>query len=673
MRGCGTVTKALALAAALAAASTCAAAADARTISLDDYASLVRVSDVAISPDGKAIVCIVSRADMKENRYAQTLTWVDAASGEQRALTYRRRGLSSPAWSPDGGRIAFLADVGSGKDARQQIFVMDMRGGDPVPVTKAPLGVQQFAWRPDGAALAYVASDEAPNKKDIDAHRDGFVVGDQAYNDDAAPTIARIWEIAADGTGARQLTSGTFSLPSAQPPSSPGAPISWSPDGREIAFTKMPNAYDADGDLAVVAILDVQSGAIRTLTSHGKYEGYGEFSPDGKRVSYWYPYGGDPAAQNDVFVAPSSGGDGTDVTAAEIDTNVQRAMWMPDGTLLISGHKGTDAALWIKPLDAPARRIDLGGVQPVQSFWLDASVSRSGAIAFAGSEANRPVELYYLASAASKPRRLTSYNQAIADLHLGKVAPVAWSFEGFAEDGVLTYPPDYDPAKRYPLVLVVHGGPNSASIAAFNVQNQVLAARGWLVFNPNYRGSDNLGEAYWHAIVGDAGAGPGRDAMAGIDAVEKVANVDASRLAVSGWSYGGYMTSWLTGHYHQWKAAVAGAAVNNLVDQYALADNGVQWRYGFGGSPWTGQRMAQYLEQSPLTYARAIVTPTLILSDTRDQRVPVTQSYEMYHTLKDAGTPVEFWVYPVGGHFPSDPVRSLDVLRRWTDWLAAHL
>ena len=451
--------KTLVIAASFVAALAAAAQADTRTIGLDDFAALVRVSDVAISPDGKQIVYVVSRVDLKENRDPQTLTLFDVASGSQRAISYDRRALSSPAWSPDGSRIAFLANVGTGDDAKQQVFVMDMRGGDPMPMTKAPLGVQQFAWRPDGAALAYVASDEAPNKKDIDAHRDGFVVGDQAFNDMAAPTIARIWTVAADGTGAKQLTTGTFSLPSAQPPSSPGAPISWSPDGREIVFTQMPNAYDADSDLAVVAILDVQTGTVRALTTHGKYEGFGEFSPNGKNVSYWYPFAGDPAAQNDIFVAPVAGGNGADITATEIDSNVQRAIWMNDGTLLIAGHKSTDAALWVKPLGAPARQLDLAGVQPAQTFWLDAGVSRTGAIAFAGTEANHPSELYYLASDTAKPRRLTSYNQATADLNLGKVAPVAWTFEGYSEDGVLTYPPNYDASKTYPLVLIIHGGP----------------------------------------------------------------------------------------------------------------------------------------------------------------------------------------------------------------------
>ena len=648
--------------------------AQARKIELDDLNRIVGISDVQISPNGKQIAYIVSRANIKTDRFDRELMLYDVPTHSERRLTFERRGLGSPRWSPDGSKIGFLAS--SNRGSEPQIFILDLRGGDPVRITNASRGVQQFTWRPDSQAIAYVTSDEPHDRKAIEKHHDLFVVGDQDYLSTEAPTPNHIWLVGADGGSNRRLTSGSWSLPGSEPPSSPASPISWSPDGRSITFTKMPNPYDADGDLAIVAVLDVASGAIRPLTSHGKFEGYSEFSPDGSKISYWYPFNGDGAAQNDIYVAPASGGDGSDITKDEIDSNVQRSIWMPDSkSLLISGHKGTDAALWIKPLNGSARRISLNAVQPVQAYWLDASVSNTGAIAFAASEPQHPVELYYLASRGAQPVRLTRYNDAIGTLELGKVESVSWTGpNGFAEDGVLTYPPDFVPGKRYPLVLNIHGGPNSASITSFGGLSQLLAARGWLIFSPNYRGSDNLGETYWHAIVGDAGEGPGKDVIAGIDAVKQKGIVDDSRIGVSGWSYGGFMTSWLIGHYHFWKAAVSGAAVNNLIDQYSLADNGVGWRYGFGGRPWSSPKMfAAYREQSPITYAANITTPTLIMSDTGDARVPITQSYAMFRALRDHHVTTRFFAYPVAGHFPGDPVRSTDVYRRWIAWLAEYL
>jgi dipeptidyl aminopeptidase/acylaminoacyl peptidase len=200
-----------------------------------------------------------------------------------------------------------------------------------------------------------------------------------------------------------------------------------------------------------------------------------------------------------------------------------------------------------------------------------------------------------------------------------------------------------------------------------------MAARGWVIFEPNYRGSDNLGNSYQAAINGDAGAGPGRDTMAGLEMVKKRGFVDEGRIAVSGWSYGGYMTTWLLGHYGGWKAAVAGAAVTDWLDQYSLGDANVRRGQAFGGSPWTGGRMKEYVEQSPITSVSNIKTPTLVLSDTGDYRVTVTQSYKLYHALKDQGVETRFFVYPTGGHSPTDPVRSRDVDKRWVEWLAKYL
>src|SRR5205085_5314229 len=273
----------------------------------------------------------------------------------------------------------------------------------------------------------------------------------------------------------------------------------------------------------------------------------------------------------------------------------------------------------------------------------------------------------------ASPKRLTSLNSAFASLQLGRSERVTWTNEGFDEDGVVTYPPDFDASKKYPLVVYIHGGPRASSTTGFAYLPQVFAAQDWIVFQPNYRGSDNLGDRYERAIVKDSGAGPGRDVMAGITALQSRGFIDKDRMVVGGWSYGGYMTSWMIGHYDIFKAAVSGAAVNNLLDAYSLSDGNQMRQWTMGGSPFVGDNMKLYVEQSPLTYAKNIKTPTLILSDTGDYRVPITQSYEMFHALKDNGVPVKFIAYPLGRHSPEDPVHQGDIDRRYVEWFSKYL
>jgi dipeptidyl aminopeptidase/acylaminoacyl peptidase len=649
-------------------------ATSARTLTFDDLRKGVSLNDPQISPDGKQIVLLVSRPDFAKDTVRSEFDLIDVASGARRPLTHDRMGLGSPRWSPDGATLAFLASVADGSAEEEQLFTMPMAGGEALALTHAPNGVQQFAWSPDGSKIAYVTQDDSPDKAAIAKHRDGFVVGDNNYLARAADVPSHIWIVNADGTGNRRLTSGPWSVPASEPPGPPGSPLSWSPDGSKIAITRLPNAVYGDYSQGYVAIVDVASGDVRPLTQHGKYEGIPQFSPDGAHVAYWYPRDGDVNGENEIYVAPASGGNGDDSTRA-IDSNLQRAIWMPDGkTLLVGGHAGTRAAMWLQPVNGAPRRIDTGDVNPNQPYWMDASVGRDGSIAFIGTTAQHPSELYFMASATAAPKQLTTDNNFADGLDLGRIAEIKWRSDGFDEDGAVTLPPGFDPAKKYPLVLVIHGGPNSASLTSWSSSSQMLAANGCIVFNPNYRGSDNLGETYWHAIVNDAGAGPGRDVMAGIAAVEAAYPVDESRIAVSGWSYGGYMTSWMEGHYHIWKAAVAGAAVNNLVDEYALSDNNVSVAFGFNGlTPWSAAGAAEYAAQSPITFAAAIDTPTLIMSDVGDVRVPITQSYAMYHALKDRGVTVEFWAYPVSGHSPGDPVRAEDVQKRWVAWLLKYV
>jgi dipeptidyl aminopeptidase/acylaminoacyl peptidase len=643
-----------------------------RKIELDDLDKLVGVSDPQIAPDGKSIVLVVARANVEKDRFEHELVQVDIATGKQRVLTYDRPTVGQPRWSPDGDSLAFIADAGSAKEDKSQVFIMPMNGGDARRITHAPQGVQQFAWSPDGKQIAYAMEDEREKKKD--KNDDAFEVGDNDYLATEAPVPTHIWLVGADGGKARRLTTGTWSLPTVPPPGSPASPLSWSPDGKSIVFVRQAKPHFGNSDQSVVQIVNIADGAIRSLTKRKALESYPTFSPDGEHVIYWYPREDDPNNVNEVFFAPASGGEGKSITR-KLDRNIQRSLWMPDSkSVLVGGHDGTRVALWQQPLDGEAKRLDLGKVSPSWLYWVDCHVGTKGGFAFTGSEPRRPTELYFMASPTDTPKRLTDFNKDAAALDLANVESISWKGpDDFTEDGVVTYPPGFSDKKKYPLVLVIHGGPTSASAETFSALNQLIASHGYVVFCPNYRGSDNRGNAYQRAIFNDAGAGPGRDVIAGIDELKKRGYVDETRIAVTGWSYGGYMTTWLIGNYNIWKTAIAGAAVTDKNDQYNLADYNVTERFTFGGSPWVGNFEKAYREQSPITYAAKIKTPTLIMATTGDSRVPITQSYRLYHALKDNGVTTKFIAYPVSGHFPGDPVRLKDLSKRWVEWLDQYL
>jgi len=648
-----------------------AAEAASKPISVDELFRIANPSDPQISPDGKTIVFVLSRPNRADNRNDSDLVAFDLATGTQRTLTFERKELASPRFSPSGDRLAFLAKA-PGEKGEEQLYVMPLNGGDARRVTDSPTGVQHFSWRPDGRAIAFAASDEATKRKDEEKNLDAFEVTNHDFLVSGELRPAHLWVVNLDGGESKRVTSGSWSLPMAEPPGPAPSPLSWSPDNKSVLITRQKTPVYGDSDMSVIAVVDTTNGRVREITGQASLEAVGSFSPDGTKVSYWFSRDGDATNETEIYVAPSSGGPGRSATRS-IDRSITRSIWMPDGrSLLVGAHDRTLVKLWIQPLDGPARQLDLGDVSPYWSYWVDVSVSPRGAIAFTGVEPNHPRELYYMESSSAKPRRLTSFNDDVARLATAKLEEITWKNDGFDENGIVYYPAGFDPSRKYPLVLLIHGGPNSSSVKSFSLPAQVMAAKGWIVFQPNYRGSDNLGNAFMHAITNDSGEGPGRDVMAGIGALKSRGFVDEKRIAVSGWSYGGYMTSWLIGHYDIWKAAVSGAAVNNMVHEYALSDNNVTVRYGFGGSPYDPRYAKAYAEQSPITYAHRVKTPTLILTDTGDTRVPATQSFEMYHALKDNGVEVKFFAYPVGGHFPGDPARSADVYRRWIAWIDEH-
>ena len=648
----------------------CAAASQAAMIGPEDAYKLVSVGEPVFSPDGTKLVSIQGRVDVAGDKRRSTLVITDIAAKTSRNLTVDRRGLAEPQFAPGGDAIAFIAE-----DAQkhEQVFLMPLDGGDARALTKTKEGVQQFAWRPDGDAIAYVTTDANPKKAAIAKHHDFFDLANDDYLGREYAPPSHIWLVSRAGTNDHRLTSGPWSLASSYPPSPPASPLSWSPDGASLLFTRVPDTRDGDAYRSQIMRLDVATKAVTPVTGHDRFEGYAQYSPDGSKIAYLYSRDGDPNNENDVFIMDASGKNDVDVSKT-LDRSIFRAQWLPDGkSLLVGAHDGTRTFLWHLALDGTFARIPTGDVNPVNFFWMNNALARDGRIAFVASESTHPNELYLVDKDGGTPKKISDLNGAIAGRELGAASVVTYENDGFKQSGILTHPPHEVAGKKYPLVLYVHGGPTASSNTSFEFFSQALAAHGWLVFEPNYRGSDNAGNAYQRAVYMDAGAGPGRDVMAGVAAVEKLGIVDTSRMAVSGWSYGGYMTSWLMSHYHVWRTAISGAAVNNWVDMYNLGDGNFQIGFEFKGSPYVGNNMADYRAQSPLTYAAQTTCPVLVISDVGDVRVPISQSFEMYHALADNHIPVRFVGIPVDGHYPSDPIRQRDLLVLWGSWLADHL
>ena len=647
--------------------------ASARDFQLKDVRRIVTLSDPRIAPDGRHIAVVVARPDWKTDKPDQQIALVEVASGTLRPLTRYRKDVHSPRWSPDGHRLAFIArgpaakgTAGKPGKAHDQVFVMPMDGGDALRVTDAKRGVISFAWSPDGKRIAYIAKNEHPNEKALKAHDNVFRVTDNNFMVHGDAARSQLWVVPSAGGKAMRLTDGKFSLDTDQQDPQP-APA-WSPHGRTIAFARFPDPFWALSFKSVIDSVGSAGGAPATLVPlQGSVMMH--YAPAGGALAFMRPRNGDENNGNAVYVKEGARTfDATHALARNFDTYA----WLPGGqSLLLTGEEGTRSVMWRQPLAGAARQLELAGVDIVSQ----PSVSAHGLIAFIGRTPMHADELYVMASTSAAPRRLTDLNGFLDGLSLGRTGAIHWRGpNGFHEDGVLTYPPHYQAGRKYPLVLLIHGGPEGASTVAFSSLAQLLAAADFVVFQPNYRGSTNLGDAYQHAIYRDTGEGPGKDVMAGLAAVEKLGIVDRRRIGVSGWSYGGYMTDWLTGHYPRvWKAAVAGAALNDWVMDYTIAYYQQGDVYFFGGSPWTRKDYRIWRAQSPISYALNVRAPTLIMGDVFDPNVPLVNSYEWYHALRDNGVTVKFYAYPAHTHFPSDIVRQTDVFGRWVGWMKHYL
>jgi len=699
----------------------------ARRFTLDDFSRVARVADPQFAPDGKSIAVVVSHPNLDEDRYDPELTVVDVPTKTSHTIVKGLTGLNFERWSPDGTKFAFLANAGPAGAQHLQVFVVSAKSSAaPKQMTTNPRGVQQLAWSPDSKTIAYAAQDDPEQKPGFEKWNRSFEVTvntNLTMTEPEWPT--HLWIVPAAGGEPKRMTSGNWSMPMSHPPGTPSSAIVWTPDGTGIVITRGPSRVAAStpapaptpngattaqpapgqrggagqggfggGGLQVVKLSD---GSMTPLGGGGG--SHPQFSPDGKMIvtnnGAVFTIGVAPMAQapgaNVAGAAPAGAGaqagggrgangagrgggggrGGGNGPASSLDISIQRGLWMPDGkSIIVGGNDAERVSLWQASLGGgdPAK-LDTHGVSPNSSFFVDMAINKDGAIAFTGTTPMHPAELWYMASTTSAPVQLTTVNDAIAAIPLGKSEVITWKNDNFNENGIVTYPPDFNPSQKYPLVLYIHGGPAAASMMTFSAAVQLYAAQGWIVFQPNYRGSDNLGRAFQGGVRGDAGDGPGRDVIEGMKTLEAKGNVDESKMCVSGWSYGGYMTTWMTSRYPDlWKCAVTGASVTNRVDQSNFSDGA-----NLGNVYINDANMKRELDQSPISKVNQVKAPTLILHDTGDFRVAMTESFEWFHALRENGVTAQFIAYPVYGHSPTDPVHQRDVQRRWIEWMNTYI
>ena len=621
------------------------------------------VGTVQVSPDGKRVAYCVTEPVMTEDKSEYlTQIWLAAADGSGSfQFTRGEKSSENPRWSPDGRWLAFVSE----RSGKNNLWLIRADGGEAEMLTDLKSGVGGFAWSPDGSSVAFTMTDPPSDQeeKDQKAKNDARVVGEDHK-------LSHLWliPVAKDAAGKREprrLTQGEFTVGS----------WDWSPDGKTIVFDHTPTPVQDDWRKSDLSVVDLASGVIRSFASTGAAEFGPLFSPDGSRIAFLLS--DDPPTWGRTVraaLAPAAGGPPAKL-AATFDEQPNLKGWSADGTgLYFTEAHGTVTRLGILPSDGGAPRL----IDPGTNGIFDASLNSSRAMFGLSVQASdAPPEAYVTPAAAWSPVQVGQANADSPKHPLGRTEVIRWkSADKLEIEGLLTYPVGYEKGRRYPMVLVIHGGPAGAFAQNYIASRSVyplaaFAAEGWAVLRCNIRGSSGYGRAFRYANYKDWGGGDFRDLMAGVDRVIAMGVADPDRLGVMGWSYGGYMTSWVITQTKRFKAASIGAPVTNLMSFTGTTDIPSFISGYFGAEFWDD--LATYMKHSAMFNIKNVSTPALIQHGEEDVRVPFGQGQELYNALKRQGVRVKMVAYPRQPHGLREPRLSLDAAKRNVEWFKEFL
>ncbi len=664
----------------------------ARPMEIADLFKFHRLADPQVSPDGASVVYVTTDVVWEENTYQSDLWLVPLAGGEPRPLTASPKNESHPRFSPDGRWIAFASDRGG----TSQIWLLPTDGGEARQLTTIATGAAQPVWSPDGRSLAFVSSvfpefsalpfaeSDRRNKERLDT-REKSKVQARLYDS----LFVRHWDswsdgrrqhlfivpLGADGAAAgepRDVTPGENDAVPNSATFASGDEFAFSPDGRELVFTAPPvpvreQAWLTNHDLWSV---NLASGERRQLTTNPAADGCPRFSPDGRWLAYRAQRRpGFEADRWELMLLDRATGTTRSLTA-NFDHWVDGYVWSPDSTCLyFSSEDHATVPLWTIALDGSApERLVTGGVNGEISV---APTSRT--LVFTRHSATRPAELQRLRLADRAVSPLTHANDALLaglDLPTSESVTVAGA-GGTPVQMWVTFPPGFDPAKKYPLVFWVHGGPQGADLDEWHYRwNTALwATQGYILARPNPRGSTGFGQQFTDEVTGDSAGRVYEDLMACVAYLESRPYVDADRMAAAGASYGGYMMAWFEGHTDKFKALVTHCGIYNSSSMSASTDelwfdewdNGIAWK------------TPDFEKFSPHRFAANFRTPNLIIANELDFRCPYTEGLQLFTVLQRRGVPSKLLVFPDEGHWVYKPQNSELWHRTVFDWLDGYL
>ncbi|MGZ8843878.1 MAG: prolyl oligopeptidase family serine peptidase, partial [Pyrinomonadaceae bacterium] len=656
-----------------------------RRLTVDELLKVRRVSDPQVSPKGDLVAFTITDMDKAANKGTTQIYLAPLSGGEMRQLTNDQQSSATPRWSPDGERLAFV----SARDGESQIWTIDVSSGTLKKITSISTGAGDPVWSPDGRWLAFVSDiypecrDDACNKRRTDE-----VAQNKVKAHVADRLLYRHWKVWKDGMRthvfvvssaggeARDVTPGDYDAP----PFSLGGPTDYafSPDSSDLAFTSNHDKVEATSTNADVWLVSVKGGTARNITSANRgYDGSPQFSPDGKYIAYRSQV--TPGYESDRFRLMLF--DRKTNRAASIseslDSNVDEFIFTPDSktVYLTAEERGRAPIYTLAVTGGPLKKIvGDGGAHGDIHLTKDGST-----LVFSRSSMSKPAEIFRANADGSGVTALTTTNDSfISSFNLKAAEEVTWTGAiGTKVAGWIVKPANFNPRRKYPLVVLIHGGPQGAwnDNWGYRWNPQIYANHGYVAFLPNPRGSTGYGQRFVAEISGDWGGKVFTDLSNGVAMVANLPYIDKTRIGGAGASYGGYMVNWIEGHNNdprfRYKVLVSHDGVYNLTAMYGATEELWFPEWEFKGTPWTNKPM--YERWSPHNFVQNFKTPILVITNTLDYRVPETEGLQMYTAVQRMGVESKLMDFPDEGHWVQKPANSAFWHKTVLDWLDKHL